>query len=403
MDLTKEVLDNVYSALLSNNTEALGKMIDGYPRLKNECINLHYIQLNAYKTKPLLFHAIDNDVGVKLETFKFLVIDKHLDISVLDCTREKNILMGYIERKCTNGQILNFILTETNINLNYLSSYNKLSVLNVAAYCNLDIMSLLLTYNNIDVLSRGYRNDTILHSLLDGNYNIPQQQIMEICVELFKKGVDVNAVNDLKQTPLHYLVSAHRVGIVELTSFLLENGAAPSLDIVSSSGHTPLTRYAYNKTAMDLRILQLLMTKQNINIPYNGSTVFRMVLIEHILSEPEVVGIEAVKLTLGFGANPNIPFFTTNISPLFYVFMHRKVGLFKLLLQHGARLTKTEATEMRLTSDGMRFLEIYNTTHVAVVLSSPRLVPRIGGKSELSNPMHRDIIRKLIANFLVNQ
>lgn len=66
-----------------------------------------------------------------------------------------------------------------------------------------------------------------------------------------------------------------------------------------------------------------------------------------------------------------------------------------LLLKYKARITEFDRIRMLETERGRKYLEIINTTDVAVALLSPSYVPRLG-----LNPMDRNSIRELVIKML---
>lgn len=102
---------------------------------------------------------------------------------------------------------------------------------------------------------------------------------------------------------------------------------------------------------------------------------------------------QSVKSALELGAN--LDFNIVGCSPLYYVSDRNIKSLFMLLLKYKARITEFDRIRMLETERGRKYLEIINTTDVAVALLSPSYVPRLG-----LNPMDRNSIRELVIKML---
>lgn len=287
MNLPKEVLYDVYRALRDNDKDKLGEFIDMYPILKTEC--LIFGETGSFYC-PLIFHAF---LFCNIETFKFLLNEKGLDINVLD-RRQNNILFYWIEYGARSSDIEDFLLSETSVNFEYIRPRDGRTILHDAACRSSGELIKLLRRVNVIVNANAIDSagDAPLHCMFKYMTNNDPGQMATACDWLISKGANVNAINNDGMTPLHCIVryAEYYEKKDTLVSFLLQNGARPSLDVLDNSGVPPLL---YCSFQTDLELTPHLMTRNNINAFRFGRS-FLSLAIPEIYSDENIIGIKAV-------------------------------------------------------------------------------------------------------------
>lgn len=248
---------------------------------------------------------------------------------------------------------------------------------------NLDIVMLLLCYGASANFSADLNGGTPLHSACDKEMRSGNNT--SIVKELISSGADVNAEDNMGQTPLHFACSSENIEIVEC---LLQNHA--EIDVTDIDEETPLVRacYAQNFDLMKILVehgcrvdypnnipLSMSVSRGNIpavklllehgedihkkeseylsyacefnhmdmmdylnslgvNVNERNTSIFKFTPL-HIACMTRAVNINVIRKLLSWGADVTIPSLTGD-TPLHYSAQQLDVDKVKLLLQFGA-------------------------------------------------------------------
>ncbi|XP_050403524.1 serine/threonine-protein phosphatase 6 regulatory ankyrin repeat subunit A [Patella vulgata] len=180
-------------------------------------------QVNEYKEAPIsiaaseglcdvVLYLLEQGVGVHyVDRHKNNLIHKLLySHDIFDNTGRSDLLLKCVVK-----------LVETGVDVNQVNEDNETPIL-IAAWKGLYDVVIHLLENGVDVHYVVSHEIYLIHTLLDIYDNTCRHDLLLPCVvNLVETGVDVNQVNENKETPI--LIAA-RKGLYELVIYLLGNG-----------------------------------------------------------------------------------------------------------------------------------------------------------------------------------
>lgn len=291
-------------------------------------------------------------------------------------------LFEYIEAGDVHGVEVKLNELKKNTSFDINSRYlNNQTPLVYAVFCNkIDVVRFLLEKSGADANARNAKGNMLLHVVCSN---------LGIVRILIENKADVNARNANDDTPLHLCVRP------EIARFLIENNAV--VNARNAKGNTPL------HLSTNPEITRILIGSGANLEAENNDGVTPLAFI----SKNTYHAREEMKEMLKAGANPNVSVqgksFLANLiyGYINLPFPNMKVDLVKLMgfaFYHGVRYTEADGKvfESVTTSIGKNLKVFLDRINIAVTLLAPRLLKRVGEKSEFEKNIPEALVRRLL-------
>ncbi|AXY04669.1 ankyrin repeat protein [Fowlpox virus] len=248
------------------------------------------------------------------------------------------------------------ILEKKNIPIDYINFHPDNPLLEAVKLTNTDMIKTLLDYG-ICINTRDILGNTALH-LIAMDYYVPHNDIkhdhhndyvfkMVTIINLFlRKKANINACNNLNQTPLHLAAESNNTTLLKI---LLYNNA--KVNILDIYGNTCLH---YAVRGRNIESIKLLLS-YNVDVNIRNFTYWYSALHEAVQIGDSKISRCIVSLLLCNKANVNTRC-RLNTTPIFYAI--NCIDTLKLLLENGADVNATSDNDnavIHLATENRRY------------------------------------------------